>query len=157
VNLERQQHITFIGTNNLLCRRDVFSLVGPFDEHLFFYNEDLEWSWRAHKKGVLFYYRPDFAIVHGYGFADKPVVSVERQLARDIANAYVYKKHFPIIFPFVKWLAKRSLRHGLRRTGRAKLYSRLQRLLDLECADVVSGTYEVQKALLANGNLECLL
>lgn len=157
VNLERPQHITFIGTNNLLCRRDIFDLVGSFDENLFFYNEDLEWSWRAHKKGVLFYYRPDFAIVHGYGFADKPVVSVERQLARDIANTYVYKKHLPIIFPFVKGLAKRSLRRGLRRTGRTELYSRLQRLLDLERSDVVSGTYKAQKLLLTSGNLECLL
>jgi len=150
-NLEKEQRITFVGTNNLICKRDIFRLVGPFDENLFFYNEDLEWSWRAHKKGVVFYYKPALAIYHGYGLARKPALSAERKLARDIANTYVYRKHLPIVFPVAKALAKYALRRSLKRTGRAGLYSQLHELLNLECSEVVRGTYEVQKSLLTGG------
>ena len=60
--------VTFFGTTFHMGRRALFNddQVGPFDEYYFFFNEDLDWSVRAYRKGLLFHYLPNLPVVH-YG------------------------------------------------------------------------------------------
>lgn len=65
VGFQQQENIErkgFSVTANLFCGRSVFEAAGPFDEHLLS-GGDLEWCWRARKKGFLTIYAPD-AIIH---------------------------------------------------------------------------------------------
>jgi GT2 family glycosyltransferase len=67
--LNRIFPITFFGTTFHLGRRAMYNddQVGPFDEYYFFFNEDLDWSLRAHRKGLAFHYLPHMPVVHYRG------------------------------------------------------------------------------------------
>ena len=67
--LDRIFPMTFFGTTFHMGRRTLFDeeQVGLFDEYYFFFNEDLDWSVRAHRKGLLFHYLPDLPVVHYSG------------------------------------------------------------------------------------------
>jgi GT2 family glycosyltransferase len=66
--LDRTFPVTFFGTTFHMGRRAIYNQdqVGEFDEYYFFFNEDLDWSIRAHRKGLVFHYLPHLAVVH-YG------------------------------------------------------------------------------------------
>ncbi len=67
--LDRIFPMTFFGTTFHMGRRTLFDeeQVGLFDEYYFFFNEDLDWSVRAHRKGLVFHYLPDLPVVHYSG------------------------------------------------------------------------------------------
>ena len=67
--LDRIFPMTFFGTTFHMGRRTLFDeeQVGLFDEYYFFFNEDLDWSVRAHRRGLLFHYLPDLPVVHYSG------------------------------------------------------------------------------------------
>src|SRR2546425_4028391 len=67
--LKRIFPITFFGTTFHLGRRAIYNddQVGPFDEYYFFFNEDLDWSVRAHRKGLVFHYLPNIPVIHYRG------------------------------------------------------------------------------------------
>ena len=67
--LDRIFPMTFFGTTFHMGRRTLFDeeQVGLFDEYYFFFNVDLDWSVRAHRKGLLFHYLPDLPVVHYSG------------------------------------------------------------------------------------------
>jgi len=69
VRLDRIMPITFFGTTFHMGRRALYDegRVGPFDEYYFFFNEDLDWSVRAHRKGLVFHYLPNLPVVHYSG------------------------------------------------------------------------------------------
>jgi GT2 family glycosyltransferase len=48
----------------LLARRDVFDAIGPLDEEMFGFGEDLDWCVRATKGGWQVWYYPESVIVH---------------------------------------------------------------------------------------------
>jgi N-acetylglucosaminyl-diphospho-decaprenol L-rhamnosyltransferase len=48
----------------LLVRRDALDEVGPLDERFFMYVEDLEWCWRASRKGWGIRFEPAAVVVH---------------------------------------------------------------------------------------------
>jgi N-acetylglucosaminyl-diphospho-decaprenol L-rhamnosyltransferase len=48
----------------LLVRREALEDVGPLDESFFMYVEDLEWCWRAARKGWEIRFDPDAVVVH---------------------------------------------------------------------------------------------
>jgi GT2 family glycosyltransferase len=48
----------------LLLRREAVEGVGPFDERFFMYVEDLEWCWRARKRGWEIRFEPEAVVVH---------------------------------------------------------------------------------------------
>jgi GT2 family glycosyltransferase len=66
---DRIFRLTFFGDTFHLGRRAIYNKdqVGPFDEFYFFFNEDLDWSIRAHRKGLVFHYLPDLPVVHYSG------------------------------------------------------------------------------------------
>ena len=156
-SLDRPHRITFVGTNNLLCRREAFQSVGLFDENYFFFNEDLDWSWRARKIGLKFYYDPQFRIRHLYRlFSEKPPFNLEKYFTKIIADLYFYRKNMPVLFDFVKAFYKVSLRHNLKRIRKIGLYPQLKVLLRVERPKVLSNIYDVQKTLM-NGSITDLL
>jgi len=67
--LDRTFPVTFFGTTFHMGRRPIYNpdQVGGFDEYYFFFNEDLDWSIRAHRKGLVFHYLPHLPVVHYSG------------------------------------------------------------------------------------------
>jgi GT2 family glycosyltransferase len=93
--LNRIFPITFFGTTFHLGRRAMYDddQVGLFDEYYFFFNEDLDWSVRAHRKGFVFHYLPNIPVVHyrGMGRAQN-----RQRLLTDLyrMNLYFYAKFY---------------------------------------------------------------
>jgi GT2 family glycosyltransferase len=48
----------------LLLRRAAVEQVGPFDDSLFMYGEDLDWCWRAHERGWQTWFTPAAVVRH---------------------------------------------------------------------------------------------
>jgi GT2 family glycosyltransferase len=48
----------------LFCSAGTFQKVGPFDEGLFLYMEDLDWCLRAERLGVEVWYEPEAVVLH---------------------------------------------------------------------------------------------
>ncbi len=155
-NPGKPQRITFLGTNNLLCRKEVFQTVGLFDENYFFFNEDLDWSWRAWKSKVKFCYKPEFKIYHGYGLSEKPSFELGRCLTSNIADLYFYRKNLPILFKFMKAFYKGRLKRSLRKVKKIELYPELKTLFNIERSEILNNIYYIQKTLM-NGDLTDLL
>jgi GT2 family glycosyltransferase len=67
--LDRTFPVTFFGTTFHMGRRVIYNedQVGGFDEYYFFFNEDLDWSIRAHRKGLVFRFLPHLPVVHYSG------------------------------------------------------------------------------------------
>lgn len=93
--LDRIFPMTFFGTTFHMGRRAMYNedQVGLFDEYYFFFNEDLDWSVRAHRKGLVFHYLPKLPVVHygGRGRAqnrDRLLSELHRM------NLYFYAKFY---------------------------------------------------------------
>jgi N-acetylglucosaminyl-diphospho-decaprenol L-rhamnosyltransferase len=67
--LDRIFRLRFFGNTFHMGRRAIYNedQVGLFDEFYFFFNEDLDWSVRAHRNGLVFHYLPDLPVVHYSG------------------------------------------------------------------------------------------
>lgn len=81
----------------LLLRRAALDEVGWLDEDFFFYNEDLDLSWRLRKGGWDLYCLPEVHVRHLEGHATKSDLEVR---ARAIAEGYrgsvlLTRKHYP--------------------------------------------------------------
>ena len=61
--------ITFFGTTFHMGHRATYDedRVGLFDENYYFFNEDLDWSIRAHRQGLVFHFLPDLPVIHYRG------------------------------------------------------------------------------------------
>ena len=61
--------ITFFGTTFDLGRRSTYDegRVGLVDENYYFFNEDLDWSIRAHRQGLVFHFLLDLPVIHYRG------------------------------------------------------------------------------------------
>jgi|SRR5437667_843245 len=61
--------ITFFGTTFHLGRRLTYDedQVGFFDENYYFFNEDLDWSIRANRQGLVFHFLPNLPVIHYRG------------------------------------------------------------------------------------------
>ena len=69
----------------LLIRRSAVAEIGGFDERFFMYVEDLEWCWRAHRRGWSIRFEPA-AVVRHVGNASGRVRFGERRMAAEAAN-----------------------------------------------------------------------
>lgn len=88
----------------LLLRREALDRVGWLDEDFFFYNEDLDLSWRLRKGGYRLDFLPAVKVHHINGHATGLAVDVR---ARAIAEGYrgsvlLAQKHQPWSTPFVR-------------------------------------------------------
>lgn len=97
------QIINFAGTTACLYRTEIFHKVGMFDEFYFFYNEDLDFSLRAKRKGMKFVFNPDIKVIHhrkkGRKRGDKTVKPYFYA-----TDYYFYRKNFGVLFSSVYFI-----------------------------------------------------
>lgn len=65
------REVDWVSGAALLVRRDVIGTVGPLDETIFLYAEDVEWGCRMRDHGVRIHYLPDLEILHLQGASAK--------------------------------------------------------------------------------------
>lgn len=122
----------------LLLRREALDAIGWLDEGFFFYNEDLDLSWRLRKAGWTIACAPAIHVRHHEGVATRSDPAV---LAKAIREGYagsvlLARKHHPWAVPLVRlgirlevhgraWWVQMRLRRGLPPTPRE------QAILDL--------------------------
>lgn len=119
----------------LLLRREALDQVGWLDEAFFFYNEDLDLSWRLRKAGWQLACAPGITVHHHEGAATRTDLQVR---ARAIAEGYrgsllLARKHYPWAAALVRlglvaelgfraWTLGRKQRSGLPLTDRETAY-----------------------------------
>jgi GT2 family glycosyltransferase len=89
----------------LLMRRGALLDVGPFDDSYFMYVEDLDWCWRAHKRGWEIYFEPA-AVVRHIGNVSGAARYGERRTAAYMANTYRFYSdhHGSVSTALFRWL-----------------------------------------------------
>jgi len=76
----------------LVARRDVVDRVGPLDERIFMYGEDMEWCYRIRQAGYAIFFLPDATVEHLDHLPTKD--SMERVAGQQMAHQiYFYRKH----------------------------------------------------------------
>ena len=84
--------VSFFGAVLWVLSLKTFETVGGFDENIFMYNEDFDFSLRAKKHGVLFLIDERSVLTHLGGASAKS--SLSQSLEHDNSLHYVLKKHF---------------------------------------------------------------
>lgn len=83
----------------LLGKKDYFEKVGFFDKKIFMYMDEIDFLYRAQKKGFKTIFYPDAHFFHlGSGSSEgnnKPVLNIYQGLI------YFYKKHYPPLTGFI--------------------------------------------------------
>jgi GT2 family glycosyltransferase len=72
----------------LLARAESVLEVGPFDENIIIYYEDVDWCYRMVQAGWKVVFYPDAGIIHYYGETRK------KNMARDTFVIYQSRKYF---------------------------------------------------------------
>jgi len=103
----------------LLIPRPAFEAVGGFDERYFMYVEDLEWCWRAHRRGFQIWFEPA-AIVRHVGNA-----SGARRYGARRTEAYYANTHR--FFRREHGRAAEAAYRAINAIGSARLYARARR------------------------------
>ena len=63
-NHDRRRRVDWAVGAALLVRRNALDEIGDLDDSFFMYVEDLEWCWRAHKRGWEIWFEPDAVVRH---------------------------------------------------------------------------------------------
>lgn len=89
----RPFQVTFSGNTFHMVRSDALRDVGLFDESYFFFNEDLDWSLRAVRRGHKFMFLPEARVIHYGGGGRKNALSA---IKRDVykSNMHFYLKNY---------------------------------------------------------------
>jgi N-acetylglucosaminyl-diphospho-decaprenol L-rhamnosyltransferase len=61
---DRPRRVDWAYVAAMLIPRPALDAVGGFDERFFFYAEDLEWCWRAHRRGLEIWFEPSAVVRH---------------------------------------------------------------------------------------------
>ena len=93
---EEIKKVSFGGTTACLYCTDVLFELGLFDTYYFFYNEDLDLSIRAKRRGIHFIFNPQVKVIHYKGYGRK---KGERQIKPYFyaTNYYFYRKNYGVI------------------------------------------------------------
>jgi N-acetylglucosaminyl-diphospho-decaprenol L-rhamnosyltransferase len=76
----------------LLIRREAWNHVGPLDENIFMYSEELDWCRRAKMAGWRVVYVPWATVVHHEGQSSSQVVPA-RHIYFQSSKVYYFRKH----------------------------------------------------------------
>lgn len=85
-------YLTGVSGACFAMKREDYIKTGGFDENFFLYNEDSEFSWRAHLLGFKILYVPTALVRHDY----KLGVSPERIFYLEIGRYRILKKYFSL-------------------------------------------------------------
>ncbi|MBI2174598.1 MAG: hypothetical protein HYU33_05325 [Candidatus Omnitrophica bacterium] len=87
----------------MLVRREVIEQLGVLDDGFFFFCEDIDFCWRAHKAGWEVMYFPEASVVHFSGKSAEKV-PFRTLVAKHDSMLRLYRKHIRrsvITDPFV--------------------------------------------------------
>ena len=116
---DRIRYVSFPGTTACLYRTELLLELGLFDEFFFFYNEDLDFSIRAKRRGVKFIFDPRAKVVHlrSQGRVKGELFVKPHQFANDY---YLYLKHYgPLLASLYLLVARLRICAMKRRLSRA--------------------------------------
>ncbi|MBU0686810.1 MAG: glycosyltransferase [Candidatus Margulisbacteria bacterium] len=89
----------------LIIRRETLNQIGPLDEKLYFYNDDLDWCLSARKVGWKVYIVPEAKVIHYGGWSTKRTFSRKHFVEGFKGGLYFCKKHYgPVVFGIYKVL-----------------------------------------------------
>lgn len=94
------QKTSFAGTTACLYQTKIFKQIGLFDEFYFFYNEDLDFSLRAKRKGIKFVFNPSIKVIHHRKKGRKKATKFIRPYYYATVY-YFYRKNYGILFSSV--------------------------------------------------------
>lgn len=120
--LDCEREVTFITGCAFLIKRKVLEEVGPLDDRLFIYCEDLDWSFRVREAGYKGLYVPQAVIWHMEGIDSKKSKSNAFRKRLGTRNLlFVFHAHFPrlkfllfFLYYFFLWGPFKSLRYLIR-------------------------------------------
>jgi GT2 family glycosyltransferase len=141
------QYVKFAGTTACMYKTETFKELGLFDEFYFFYNEDLDFSLKAKRKGVKFVFNPEIKVIH---HRKKGRIKAEKSIKPYFyaTNYYFYRKNYGrltgflyqiVAFFHIVYWEKRFIRENekdkllLLRHGRNKLRETVRNFANLSC------------------------
>ena len=94
----------------LMARREVWDTIGPLDERIFGFGEDIDWCVRAKKAGWEVWYYPASVITHLKGQGGAHSKPYHKAFGIHQAMWVFYRKHFDASYP---WLVGRLVEAGI--------------------------------------------
>lgn len=129
--LNRQREVDFITGCAFLIKRAVLEKVGPLDDRLFIYCEDLDWSFKVREAGFKGLYVPESVIWHKEGIDTKKNKSnAFRKYLATRNLLFVFYRHFPrlkfalfLLYYALLWGPSKSVRYLLAGELKTMLYT----------------------------------
>ncbi|MDZ7392974.1 MAG: glycosyltransferase family 2 protein [candidate division KSB1 bacterium] len=91
---DREEQVDYVKGAFLMTRRQTLEDVGLLDERFFFYGEEMDWCYRARRKGWEVWFTPGATVVHyGGGSGDPVAPEIFVQLHK--SRFLFYQKHHP--------------------------------------------------------------
>lgn len=77
----------------MAVRRDLYQLLGGFDEGFYFFGEDVDLCWRAGERGYAILYLPTAQAIHSWGGARARTPSIRQGLLSQRAQYRLMRRH----------------------------------------------------------------
>jgi len=106
--VDKQNIVTSVSGCCLIARREVWEQIGPLDEDVFGFGEDIDWCVRAAKTGWQVWYVPDSTIVHLKGKGGVHVRPYAKVRGLHQCMWMFYRKHLATQYSFATTLAVRT-------------------------------------------------
>lgn len=90
---DRIREVSYVSGSCFMIKRQVIDEIGLLDESFFIYHEEMEWCYRARKKGWRIVYYPEAEIIH-YGAQSASQLGPRIFYERYRGLLYFYRKHY---------------------------------------------------------------
>ncbi len=137
----QEEEVDEVSGAAMAIRRDRFQQLEGFDEHFFFFGEDIDLCWRARKAGYAVAYLPRAQAIHTWGSARARTPSIRQGLLSQVAQLMLFERHKPA------WQAV-ALRAALVALTAARLGKALVRLAQEDTATAHTNAHLYARALL---------
>lgn len=87
--------VDWVSGGCMMMKRGVIDRIGIFDERFFFGVEDMDYCYRAKKKGFLVGYLPSLALIHLHSYSSGGTRSRFKLQNEADGKSYFFRKHFP--------------------------------------------------------------
>ena len=108
LSVDVSARVTAVSGACLLARREVWEEIGPLDEEIFGFGEDLDWCVRASNAGWEVWYEPASEVIHLKGQGGAHSKPFHKIWGIHQAMWVFYRKHlrhkYPAVFGAVVWL-----------------------------------------------------
>lgn len=93
INENKPQTVDWVSGCAMIIRKDVFDLVGGFDEKFFVFYEDVDFCYRVKRAGYRVIYNPEIVVSHRIGISET-VPTMKINYERHRGMWIYYAKHF---------------------------------------------------------------